>query len=122
VGEGDPKTRFSKAYQELIRSAFPKLKMVHGAFSETTVAAVVRDQDDLLDGLAVQLSEAEQEVLVEVERSKNQAERLSAEALVRKFKGRPYGGATGPPSPLLRGSTGSGSWSCGKRNCSAAWR
>jgi len=91
VGEGDPKTRFSKAYQELIRSAFPKLKMVHGAFNETTVAAVVRDQDDLLDGLAVQLSEAEQEVLVEVERSKNQAERLSAEALVRKFEGRPYG-------------------------------
>jgi len=91
VGEGDPKTRFSKAYQELIRSAFPKLKMVHGVFNETTVAAVVRDQDDLLDGLAVQLSEAEQEVLVEVERSKNQAERLSAEALVRKFEGRPYG-------------------------------
>lgn len=91
VGEGDPKTRFSKAYQELIRSAFPKLKMVHGAFNETTVAAVVRDQDDLLDGLAVQLSEAEQEVLVEVERSKNQAERLSADALVRKFEGRPYG-------------------------------
>jgi len=51
----------------------------------------VRDQDDLLDGLAVQLSEAEQEVLVEVERSKNQAERLSAETLVRKFEGRPYG-------------------------------
>ena len=91
VGEGDPKTRFGKAYQELIRSAFPKLKMVHGVFNETTVAAVVRDQDDLLDGLAVQLSEAEQEVLVEVERSKNQAERLSAEALVRKFEGRPYG-------------------------------
>jgi hypothetical protein len=91
VGEGDPRTRFGKAYQELIRSAFPKLKMVHGVFNETTVAAVVRDQDDLLDGLAVQLSEAEQEVLVEVERSKNQAERLSAEALVRKFEGRPYG-------------------------------
>ena len=82
---------FSKAYQELIRSAFPKLKMVHGPFSETTVAAVVRDQDDLLDGLAVQLSEAEQEVLVEVERSKNQAERLSAEALVRYFERKPYG-------------------------------
>ena len=91
VGEGDPRTRFSKAYQELIRSAFPKLKMVHGAFSETTVAAVVKDQDDLLDGLAVQLSEAEQEVLVEVERQQKLGERLSAEDLVRKFEGRPYG-------------------------------
>jgi hypothetical protein len=91
VGEGDPRTRFSKAYQELIRSAFPKLKMVHGAFSETTVAAVVKDQDDLLDGLAVQLSEAEQEVLVEVERQQKLGERLSADDLVRKFEARPYG-------------------------------
>lgn len=91
VGEGDPRTRFSKAYQELIRSAFPKLKMVHGSFSETTVAAVVKDQDDLLDGLAVQLSEAEQEVLVEVERQQKLGERLSADDLVRKFEARPYG-------------------------------
>lgn len=91
VGEGDPKNRFSKAYQELIRSAFPKLKMIRGTFSEATVAQVVREQDDLLEGSAIQLSEAEQEVLVEVERSKNQAERLSAEALVRYFERKPYG-------------------------------
>jgi hypothetical protein len=91
VGEGDPKNRFSKACQELIRSAFPKLKMVHGAFSEASVALVVRDQDDLLDGLAVQLSEAEQEVLVAVERQQKLGERLSAEDLVRKFEARPYG-------------------------------
>ena len=91
VGEGDPRNRFSKAYQELIRSAFPKLKMVHGAFSEASVAQVVRDQDDLLDGLAVQLSEAEQEVLVDVERQQKLGERLSAEDLVRKFEVRPYG-------------------------------
>ena len=91
VGEGDPKTRFSKAYQELIRSAFPKLKMIRGNFSEATVAQVVRDQDDLLDGLAVQLSEAEQEVLVNVERQQKLGERLSADDLVRKFEGRPYG-------------------------------
>jgi hypothetical protein len=91
VGESDPRTRFSKAYQELIRSAFPKLKMIRGAFSEATVAQVVRDQDDLLDGLDVRLSEAEQEVLVEVDRSRGQAERLSADALVRKFVVRPYG-------------------------------
>jgi hypothetical protein len=91
VGEGDPKNRFSKAYQELIRSAFPKLKMIRGNFSEATVAQVVKEQDDLLEGSAIQLSEAEQEVLVEVERSKNQAERLSAEALVRYFERKPYG-------------------------------
>lgn len=73
VGEGDPKTRFSKAYQELIRSAFPKLKMIRGNFSEATVAQVVKEQDDLLEGSAIQLSEAEQEVLVDVERQQSWA-------------------------------------------------
>ena len=91
VGEGDPKTRFAKAYQELIRSAFPKLKMIRGNFSEATVAQVVREQDDLLEGAAIQLSEAEQEVLVDVERQQKLGERLSAEDLVRKFEARPYG-------------------------------
>ena len=91
MGEGDPKTRFSKAYQELIRSAFPKLKMIRGNFSEATVAQVVREQDDLLEGAAIQLSEAEQEVLVDVERQQKLGERLSAEDLVRKFEARPYG-------------------------------
>ncbi len=91
VGEGDPKTRFGKAYQELIRSAFPKLKMIRGSFSEATVAQVVKEQDDLLEGSAIQLSEAEQEVLVDVERQQKLGERLSAEDLVRKFEARPYG-------------------------------
>jgi hypothetical protein len=91
VGEGDPKSRFSKAYQELIRSAFPKLKMIRGNFSEATVAQVVKEQDDLLEGSAIQLSEAEQEVLVDVERQQKLGERLSAEDLVRKFESKPYG-------------------------------
>jgi hypothetical protein len=91
VGEGEPANRFSKAYQELIRSAFPKLKMIRGVFNEATVAQVVREQDDLLDGLAIQLSEAEQELLVDVERQQKLAERLSADELIRKFEARPYG-------------------------------
>lgn len=91
VGEGDPKTRFSKAYQDLIRSAFPKLKMIRGMFSEATVEQVVKDQDDLLEGAAIQLSEAEQEVQVYVERQQKLGERLSAEDLVRNFEGKPYG-------------------------------
>lgn len=91
VGEGEPKTRFSKAYQELIRSAYPKLSMIRGVFNESTIKQVIDDQDDLLEGSAIQLSEAENEVLTEVFRNQNSGERLSAEMLVRKFEGRPYG-------------------------------
>ena len=90
-GEGEPKTRFSKAYQELIRSAYPNLKMIRGVFNESTVKKVIEDQDDLLGGSAIQLSEAEDAVLTEVFRNQNSGERLSAETLVRKFEGRPYG-------------------------------
>ncbi len=91
VGEGEPKTRFSKAYQELIRSAYPKLKMIRGVYNESSIKKVIEDQDDLLDGAAIQLSEAENEVLTEVFRSQSSGDRLSAEMMVRKFEGRPYG-------------------------------
>ena len=91
VGEGEPTTRFSKAYQELIRSAYPNLKMIHGSFSEATVAKVVEEQDDLLEGMDLQLSEAEQEVLVEVERQQKLGEQLTAADLVNRFEARPYG-------------------------------
>ncbi|QNI70728.1 BREX system P-loop protein BrxC [Cyanobium sp. NS01] len=91
MGEGEPTTRFSKAYQELIRSAYPNLKMIHGSFSEATVAKVVEEQDDLLDGMDLQLSEAEQEVLVEVERQQKLGEQLTAADLVNRFEARPYG-------------------------------
>ncbi|TGG87453.1 MAG: BREX system P-loop protein BrxC, partial [Aphanocapsa feldmannii 288cV] len=91
VGEGEPKTRFNKAYQELIRSAYPKLKMIHGSFNEATVAKVVEEHDDLLEGMDLHLSEAEQEVLVDVERQQKLGEQLTAADLVNRFKARPYG-------------------------------
>jgi hypothetical protein len=65
--------------------------MIRGSFSEATVAQVVKEQDDLLEGSAIQLSEAEQEVLVDVERQQKLGERISADELVRKFESRPYG-------------------------------
>ena len=52
---------------------------------------MIEDQDDLLDGSAIQLSEAENEVLTEVFRNQSSGDRLSAEMVVRKFEGRPYG-------------------------------
>ncbi|QNI68446.1 BREX system P-loop protein BrxC [Synechococcus sp. BMK-MC-1] len=91
VGEGEPKARFSKAYQKLIRSAYPNLKMIRGVFNEGSITKVIGDQDDLLEGSAIQLSEAEDEVLTEVFRNQNSGERLSAESLVRRFERRPYG-------------------------------
>ncbi len=92
VGEGDPQNRFSKAYQELIRSAFPKLRMVKQIHNEGTLMQVVQEQDDLLAGSVLQLSEAEQEVFTEVIRRQNkEGERTSAADLIQVFEARPYG-------------------------------
>ena len=92
VGEADPQNRFSKAYQELIRSAYPMLRMVKQSHNEGTLMKVVQEQDDLLDGSDLQLSEAEQEVFTEVIRRQNlEGERTSAADLIRTFEARPYG-------------------------------
>jgi hypothetical protein len=91
VGEGEPVNRFSKAYQKLIESAYPKLKMIHGLFNEASVAKVVEDLDDLIEGMDLQLSEAEQEVFTEVERQQRLGQRISAADLVARFEARPYG-------------------------------
>ena len=91
VGEGEPKARFNKAYQELIRSAYPSLRMIRGVFTEGSISKVIEDQDDLLEVSAIQLSEPEDAVLTEVFRNQNGGERISAETLVRTFERRPYG-------------------------------
>jgi hypothetical protein len=38
VGEGDARNRFAKACQELISFSFPNLRMLKGAYDETTLA------------------------------------------------------------------------------------
>ena len=93
VGESDPQNRFSKAYQELIRWAYPKLRMVKQPHNEGSLMKVVQEeQDDILAGSDLQLSEAEQEVFTEVIRRQNlEGERTSAADLIRCFEARPYG-------------------------------
>ncbi|HMV46646.1 MAG TPA: BREX system P-loop protein BrxC [Blastocatellia bacterium] len=91
VSPGDARNRFSKAAQELIAFSYPKLKMLRGTYSEATLSAALLDQDDLLAGTAVKLTEAEDEILTYVMRNQNKGERTSVEEIVRAFERRPYG-------------------------------
>ncbi|MCX5932247.1 MAG: hypothetical protein NTW83_10595, partial [Cyanobacteria bacterium] len=92
VGEGDPQNRFSKAYQELIRSAFPSLRMVRKAYNEGTLLKALQDQDDILEGSDLELSEAEQELFNEIRRRKKlEGDRLMVSDLVTRFEQRGYG-------------------------------
>jgi len=91
VGEGDARNRFAKACQELISFSFPNLRMLKGAYDETTLSQALLAQDDLLTSGGQTPSEAEQEILTYVLRNQNNGERTSIEEIVRNFGRRPYG-------------------------------
>lgn len=91
IGEGDARNRFAKATQELIRFAYPSLRMLKGTFDETTLTTTLLDPSDLLEGIDHTLAEAEQEILTYVSRNQNNGERVSVEEIIRQFGKRPCG-------------------------------
>jgi len=91
IGEGDARNRFAKASQALISFSYPNLRMLKGAYDETTLSNTLLDPSDLLAGTQQELSEAEQEILTYVLRNQNNGERTSVEEIVRQFGRRPYG-------------------------------
>jgi hypothetical protein len=91
VGEGDARNRFAKAAQELIRFAYPSLRMLKGTYDEAKLSKTLLDPSDLMDGADNTLSEAEQEILTYVTRNQNHGERVSVEEILRQFGKRPYG-------------------------------
>jgi len=91
VGEGDARNRFAKACQDLISFSFPSLRILKGAYDETTLSQALLAQDDLLTSGTQTPSEAEQEVLTYVMRNQENGERTSIEEILRVFAKRPYG-------------------------------
>ena len=69
----------------------PSLRMLKGAYDETTLSQALLAQDDLLTSGAQTPSEAEQEILTYVMRNQNNGERTSIEEILRNFGKRPYG-------------------------------
>jgi hypothetical protein len=91
VGQGEPRNRYARAFQELISFAYPNLKMLKGNYDETSLSKALLEPDDLLAGGVQALSEAESEVLTYVRRNQDNGERTSIEETVRAFGRRPYG-------------------------------
>ena len=91
VGEGDPRNRYAKAAQELIRYAYPNLRMLKGVYDETTLSKILLDASDLIEGMDHPLSEAEQEIMTYVTRNQSSGERVSLEEIIRHFGKRTYG-------------------------------
>ncbi|HOX77166.1 MAG TPA: BREX system P-loop protein BrxC [Bacteroidales bacterium] len=89
----DGKNKLIKAFQNLVKLAYPNLKMLgKNQFSEDTIKSIIRsDQDDLFGTDDTTMSEAESEVLNIIDRRKKQSERTSLSDLRDHFARRPYG-------------------------------
>jgi predicted transcriptional regulator len=91
---GDAATRIQGGFQDLIRTAYPNLKMLQGLprYQETDLQSLLtQDVHDLFGGGDPSLSEAEQEVLLVMGQRWNRGERNTVKALEDVFSAKPYG-------------------------------
>jgi hypothetical protein len=89
----DGKNKLVNAFQNLIKLAYPNLKMLGSTqFSEETIKSIIRNaQDDLFGSDDSTISEAESEVLNIIHRRKKQSERTSLTDVRDHFTHKPYG-------------------------------
>ena len=96
IRETDPRQRFSRAGQDLIAFAYPKLTMLRGSLDPEAFRRILLEPDDLLGPLP--LGESENEVLTFVTRNQADGLRTRVDNIVREFGKRPYGW---PPQAAL---------------------
>ena len=88
----DARTRIAKAFQDLVRVAFPSLKMLRKAFTESDLAQILgTPADDFFKSDDGTLSEAEQEILLKLQLARAQGSKTVAADLLAIFEKRPYG-------------------------------
>lgn len=92
-GSSDGKNKLVNAFQNLIKLAYPNLKMLGNTqFSEETIKSIINNtQDDLFGADDSTMSEAESEVLNITHRRKKQSDRTSLVDIRDHFAKKPYG-------------------------------
>ena len=89
----DGKTRIIKAFQDLIKTVYPNLRMLGSTvYSEDTIKSVIAGEADaLFKSDDTTMSEAESEILNYVTRRKNQSDRTNLLDLKNQLTRKPYG-------------------------------
>jgi hypothetical protein len=89
----DGKTKVINAFQDLVKLAYPNLKMLGAAqYSEESIKSIIRSkQDDLFGSDDQTMSEAEMEVYNLIVRRKKQSDRTTLSDLRDLFAKKPYG-------------------------------
>lgn len=90
---GDGRTFVFNAFQNLVKTVYPNLRMLGSiTFTEDTFKQVIQGKmDDLFEADDETMTEAESEILMIINRRKNQSDRTSLNDLKTLFAKRPYG-------------------------------
>lgn len=90
---GDGKTKLIFAFQDLVRLAYSKLKLLGDtSYDEARLKSIMKgQQDDMFVSDDESMTKPEQEVFNFVQRQKNQNERISLSNLKEQFSQKPYG-------------------------------
>ncbi len=93
VHSADGKIKVINAFQNLVKLAYPSLKMLGSTiYTEDTIKSILKKSQDELFGMHDQtMSEAENEIYDKIHRRKKQSERTSLTDLRDAFSRRPYG-------------------------------
>ncbi|MFN5910949.1 MAG: BREX system P-loop protein BrxC, partial [Bacteroidota bacterium] len=89
----DAKTKVVNAFQDLVKLAYPNLRMIGGTqYTEETIKGVIRSkQDDLFGSDDQTMGEAELEIYNLIVRRKKQLDRTKLSDLLDLFSKKPYG-------------------------------
>jgi len=88
----DPRNRIAKGFQDLVRYAFPSLRMIRKSFSESDLSEVLASQpDDFFKNDDGTLGEAENEILIRLQQERTRGVRSTVNDLLTYFEKRPYG-------------------------------
>lgn len=95
----DARTRIAKSFQDLVRYSFPHLRMVRKNFVEADLAEILTTSpDDFFKSDDGTLGEAEQEILMRLNRVRVDGGRVTVSDLLLLLEKRPYGW---PPTSIL---------------------
>lgn len=88
----DARNRCAKAFQDLVRFAFPSLRMLRKQFNESDLRQILTTPaDDLFKSDDGTLGEAEQEILLKLQFARGQGTRIAVADLLGMFEKRTYG-------------------------------
>jgi len=88
----DARNRCAKAFQDLVRFAFPSLRMLRKQFNESDLRQILTTPaDDLFKSDDGTLGEAEQEILLKLQFARGQGSRIAVADLLGIFEKRTYG-------------------------------